>query len=137
MSQQPKMGSGSGGPSMDRRRVAPITHSIEAEASLADSLPGGVAVPASGSIPGMPGDVRLRHFLLDRKGTVNATMVSILKKHLVKITREASSLGLHPGMVYAFEGDIDMRPTESEWVLIPKTVFARMLAAGQDSALED
>lgn len=134
----PRLGTGNtnNGPRLGVGREAPLTASVREEGRLAEEL-GGRRVPASGSLPGRPGDVELRHFLIDRKGTKNATMISIVLSDLVKITREASGLGLCPAMLYAFEGVEDVGGSEKEWVLIPKSVFAKVLAAGQDRRLED
>jgi len=105
----------------------------ETEAELADRL-NGHRQPCSGAIVGHKGDVKLEHFLLDSKETGGSTIL-VSRKDLVKITREATGERLEPGLVLKF--DKIALGTENQWAVIPLSVFAKMLEAGQDARLGD
>jgi len=98
------------------------------EKDLAKKL-GGRRQPNSGAIGGYKGDIKLKNFLIDSKETEGA-VISVNSKDLTKITREAYEDGKEPALVIT----IDKTPisTESEWAVIPLSVFSYMLERGQD-----
>lgn len=93
------------------------------EQDLADKM-GGFRRPASGAFEGMKGDVSLDAFLLDSKSTVGE-LLSVGRKDIMKICREAEGDNLNPGLVLSW---INMSPTvEREWVAIPLSVFMDLI----------
>lgn len=88
------------------------------ERSLAKRL-GGRAVPASGAIAGMPGDIETERFLIDDKFTGQKAYTLTIKT-LDKLTREANSQDKQPLLIIKFENGIS-KGSPSEWALIPTT----------------
>jgi len=101
------------------------------ERSIAEQLPGGQAQPNSGAPPGKKGDVLLEHFLLDSKET-KGEHISVTRRDLTKINREAGEAGRVPGLVITLKTP---PVVPSEWVVLPLEVFAQMLEAGQDKEI--
>lgn len=118
-------------PAMGSQKAEKARHNEE-EKNLADRL-GGRRQPNSGALDGHKGDVKLDHFLLDRKET-KANSIIIDGRDLTKITREADGEGKEPGLVLVMGGKLPSTVSR-EWVTIPLETFARMLANGQDSEL--
>lgn len=93
------------------------------EQDIADRL-GGFRRPASGALSGMRGDVVLDELLMDSKSTVGE-LLSVGRKDVIKITKEAYGDGKEPALVLTW---VNMVPTvEREWVAVPMSVFMRML----------
>jgi hypothetical protein len=93
------------------------------EKDLAEKL-GGFRKPASGAFQGMKGDIALDDLLMDSKSTVGELM-SIGRKDVMKITKEAEGDGKDPALILTW---INMPTTvEREWVAVPISVFMRMM----------
>ena len=102
------------------------------EKEIAKAL-GGFAMPASGALDGMKGDVKLDNFLIDSKETIHGS-IKVDGLDLTKICREAGEVNRKPALYLtikkvAFE-------TPNEWVLIPAEIFAKMLDEDLDRRLE-
>lgn len=93
------------------------------EQDIADKL-GGFRRPASGAFSGLKGDIALNELLMDSKSTVGE-ILSVGRKDVIKITKEAYGDGKEPALVLTW---VNMVPTvEKEWVAVPMSVFMRML----------
>ncbi len=79
---------------------------------------GGFATPNSGAVPGFPGDVHLKDWLLEDKHTSDSKYILGLIE-LNKVTREAASIGdRKPMMLFKFFKGIKIG-TPSEIALVP------------------
>ena len=85
----------------------------------------GRRVPASGSIPGMPGDVEVFRFLVEAKGSDSAGLyLSEIK--LSKIEEEAAGKAMVPAVAHEMRGK---KRGRQKWVTIPEDVFFALLDA--------
>jgi recombination protein RecA len=93
------------------------------EQDIADKV-GGFRMPSSGAFQNMKGDVSLDTILMDSKSTVGELM-SIGRKDIMKITREAEGQDKDPSLVLTWD---NMSSTvENQWVAIPMSVFIRLI----------
>jgi len=91
---------------------------------------GGKRVPASGSIPGIKGDVEARIHLLECK-TTGKKSLRIEQKWLAKISREAQMKHKDVGLVMSFPqmpSDV-----EQDWVMIPLAAFKQLVGDEGDN----
>lgn len=95
------------------------------EQRVADKL-GGIVQRGSGNQPGKRGDVQIGdYFLTECKVDTKGKSITILKKWLLKIDREATQAGMLPALVFGFDKmDIGV---EKDWAAVPKSVFSEML----------
>jgi hypothetical protein len=115
----------------DRDRLTPSLGSSKSrktienkrEQDIADKV-GGFRMPSSGAFQNMKGDVSLDTILMDSKSTVGELM-SIGRKDIMKITREAEGQDKDPSLVLTWD---NMSSTvENQWVAIPMSVFIRLI----------
>ena len=88
----------------------------------------GRRVPASGSIPGIKGDVNARLHLLECK-TTGKKSLRVEQKWLTKIAREAATKMKMPGLVFSFPdmaSDVDQ-----DWIAVSMRDFLSILAASE------
>lgn len=113
--------------SLERRQPTKRQKSMAQEERLAQRARKchGRRVPASGAIPGMPGDVEVFRFLMEAKRTDSAGLY-ISETKIEKIENEAASKALVPAISQELTGKTRGRQT---WVTIPEDVFFAMLDA--------
>jgi len=85
----------------------------------------GRRVPASGALPGMPGDVEVFRFLLEAKRTDGAGLY-LSDKKIEKAEEEAAGRAMVPGLAHELEGK---KRGRQRWVTIPEDVFYALLDA--------
>jgi len=85
----------------------------------------GRRVPASGAIPGMPGDVEVFRFLLEAKRTDSAGLY-LSEVKLGKAEDEAVGKAMVPGIAHELGGK---KKGRQNWITIPEDVFFAMLDA--------
>lgn len=104
------------------------------EKQLAKEL-GGFATPNSGAVPGFPGDVHLKSWLLEDKHTSDQRYILGLIE-LNKVTREAASVGdRKPMMMFKFFKGIKIG-TPSEIALVPEIYLSNYSFPRLDSKEE-
>lgn len=92
---------------------------------------GGRRLPASGALPfgkrdknTAGADVRTDKLLIQHKGTKRDSL-AVKRDWLYEVTKEAARRSLDPALMVYFERE---RRFENEWVVIPKSVFNRLMA---------
>ena len=95
---------------------------LESEQKSAEAL-GGRAQPASGAGSMHKGDIKLEHFLIDKKET-RAQSILVHGKDLTKITREADGESKTPALLIQIEGV--PQTVSREWVCLPLEKFAEL-----------
>ena len=93
---------------------------------------GGHVQKASGSLPFNKGDVKAPELLIECKRTKKLS-ISITRKWLDKITREASAADKTPALAIEFEDTRVFsselpRTMDTDWVLIPASFLREMLS---------
>ena len=92
----------------------------EHEKKLAKKV-GGLRQPNSGAVPGYPGDVRTKDFLLDLKET-EFYSISLKMSDLLKLQKEADSQGKDPVLVLGFS----KVKRGGQFAVIPLDIFNEM-----------
>lgn len=90
---------------------------------------GGKRQPGSGASQYAKGDVDAPDFLYECKQTIHASL-SVKMKWLEKISEESLALHKDPALQIEIKGG-DARMAERRWVMVPETVFLRLLG-GRD-----
>ena len=106
-------------------RSTPVERSNRDRASLQEKVSasryGGRVKPGSGSSALSKGDVQTRAFLIEMKQTIHGS-ISVKGEWLEKITNEARGEGRLPALEIKLKVSDPL--CESEWVLVPSSVFA-------------
>jgi len=91
---------------------------------------GGQRVPASGALPGMPGDVKadgLKNFLIENKIT-KYSGIYIKPLWLKKIVAEAITQNRHPAVGITLSGQAP--PVPKDWVMVPLELWLEVFEMG-------
>lgn len=107
------------------------SHGVVSEKKVAKSL-GGRLTPASGSMHGAKGDVRVADFLLEAKSTSDQTM-RVELHWLQKISHEALSIGKTPALSIRFVNPDGTPKKGGSFVAIPEFLFAALINNGSFS----
>lgn len=104
------------------------SHGTVSEKKVAKSV-GGRLTPASGSMHGAKGDVRVADFLLEAKSTSDQTM-RVELHWLQKISHEALSIGKTPALSIRFVNPDGTPKKGGSFVAIPEWVFSSLVNDG-------
>ena len=100
------------------------SHGKASEKKLAKSI-GARLTPASGAIDSAKGDMRKGDFLIESKSTIHDSL-KLDKDFLLKIAHEAKYVAKTPALTVSFvNGDGSSKP-DSDWVLIPLSLFIQL-----------
>ena len=109
-------------PQLGNKKHSLKSRTLASEKASSKEL-GGKVQPASGAGKAHKGDIKLEHFLIDKKET-SAQSILVHGKDLTKITREADGEGRTPALLIQLEGV--PATVSNQWVLLPFAKFAEL-----------
>jgi hypothetical protein len=109
---------------LDRASKTRTSHGTKAERKTAKRL-GGKAIPGSGNISGLKGDIDLPDFLVENKCTDSASL-SLKLSWLEKISTEARDLNKAPALCLQFVSESGEPRLHGKWVMIREVDFVGM-----------